>query len=107
MLISGVVSFYFVISLGMVFLNKIVLTTDFRFPLFLTWAQLVIALGLCWVGGKLGQQYVTPLNFAVLGSESRLRHHWIAVGAKIPSRRKPNSLLLFLALRAPLALRSC
>lgn len=42
----------------MVFLNKMVLSGNFPYPLFLTWAQLVIALALCWIGGKLGEQYV-------------------------------------------------
>ena len=55
MVISSVISFYFVISLSMVFLNKMVLSGTFPYPLFLTWAQLVIALGLCWCGSKAGQ----------------------------------------------------
>lgn len=61
MVISSVISFYFIISLSMVFLNKMVLSGNFPYPLFLTWAQLVIALALCWIGGKLGE-HVSALS---------------------------------------------
>ncbi|KAH8556541.1 hypothetical protein BGW37DRAFT_416824, partial [Umbelopsis sp. PMI_123] len=48
-LIALVVLFYFVISLSVVFLNKIILSStkyDFPYPLFVTWFQLLVALNI-------------------------------------------------------------
>lgn len=58
-LIAAVVSFYFVISLSVVFLNKIILSgsTDFPYALFVTWYQLVVALGILLVWAQLGKRY--------------------------------------------------
>lgn len=57
-LIAAVVSFYFIISLSVVFLNKIILSgsSDFPFALFVTWYQLVVALGLLLVWASLGKR---------------------------------------------------
>ncbi|KAI9359103.1 triose-phosphate transporter family-domain-containing protein [Pilaira anomala] len=58
-LIAAVVSFYFVISLSVVFLNKIIMSgsSDFPYALFVTWYQLVVALGLLLVWASLGKSY--------------------------------------------------
>jgi GDP-fucose transporter C1 len=57
-LIAAVVSFYFIISLSVVFLNKIILSgsTDFPYALFVTWYQLVVALGVLLVWAQLGKR---------------------------------------------------
>lgn len=55
-LIVAVVVFYFVISLSVVFLNKIIMSgSDFEYPLFITWYQLVVALVLLLIWGHLGK----------------------------------------------------
>lgn len=57
-LIAAVVSFYFIISLSVVFLNKIIMSGSSEFPyaLFVTWYQLVVALGLLLVWAHLGKR---------------------------------------------------
>lgn len=57
-LIAAVVSFYFIISLSVVFLNKIILSgsSDFPYALFVTWYQLVVALALLLVWASLGKR---------------------------------------------------
>ena len=57
-LIAAVVSFYFIISLSVVFLNKIILSgsSDFPYSLFVTWYQLVVALVLLLVWAQLGKR---------------------------------------------------
>eukprot|EP00163_Fabomonas_tropica_P007167 TRINITY_DN1683_c1_g1_i2.p1 TRINITY_DN1683_c1_g1~~TRINITY_DN1683_c1_g1_i2.p1 ORF type:complete len:179 (-),score=49.93 TRINITY_DN1683_c1_g1_i2:83-619(-) len=42
--IAGVVAFYWVISLTLVFLNKMVMQSNFPYPAFVTWVQLVCQL---------------------------------------------------------------
>jgi solute carrier family 35 (GDP-fucose transporter), member C1 len=57
-MIALVVLFYFVISLSVVFLNKIILSSakyDFPYPLFVTWFQLLVALVLLIVCSELGK----------------------------------------------------
>ncbi|GAA5797106.1 hypothetical protein HPULCUR_002485 [Helicostylum pulchrum] len=58
-LIAAVVSFYFVISLSVVFLNKIIMSgsSDFPYALFVTWYQLVVALILLLIWASLGKSY--------------------------------------------------
>lgn len=51
----AVVGFYFFVSILLVFLNKYILAPEFEFPIFLTWIQLVIALGCIWGLGELGK----------------------------------------------------
>jgi GDP-fucose transporter C1 len=63
--ITAVIAFYFIISLSMVFLNKLVLSNlNFDFPLFMTWFQLVVALACIYIAGYAGQQYAS-LSFLV------------------------------------------
>ncbi|KAI9277903.1 triose-phosphate transporter family-domain-containing protein [Umbelopsis sp. AD052] len=57
-LIALVVLLYFVISLSVVFLNKIILSSakyDFPYPLFVTWFQLLVALVLLIVCSEVGK----------------------------------------------------
>jgi GDP-fucose transporter C1 len=57
-LIALVVLFYFIISLSVVFLNKIILSSakyDFPYPLFVTWFQLLVALVLLVACSELGK----------------------------------------------------
>ncbi|KAF7727734.1 hypothetical protein EC973_007193 [Apophysomyces ossiformis] len=58
-LIMAVVTFYFVISLSVVFLNKIIMS-NYKFPyaLFVTWYQLVVALVLLLICARLGQRHL-------------------------------------------------
>eukprot|EP01130_Rhizamoeba_saxonica_P013381 TRINITY_DN5711_c0_g1_i1.p1 TRINITY_DN5711_c0_g1~~TRINITY_DN5711_c0_g1_i1.p1 ORF type:complete len:142 (+),score=2.61 TRINITY_DN5711_c0_g1_i1:40-465(+) len=55
--IVGVVSFYFCISLSLVFLNKALMKgLEFPYPLFISWYQLIIAQVAIVVFGWLGQR---------------------------------------------------
>ncbi|KAG2183773.1 hypothetical protein INT43_006784 [Umbelopsis isabellina] len=57
-LVATVVAFYFIISLAVVFLNKFILSSSeykFPYPLFVTWFQLLAALGLLVAWAYLGQ----------------------------------------------------
>lgn len=57
-LVAVVVAFYFMISLAVVFLNKLILSSSeykFPYPLFVTWFQLLVALGLLIAWAYLGQ----------------------------------------------------
>ncbi|KAI8983111.1 triose-phosphate transporter family-domain-containing protein [Pilobolus umbonatus] len=56
-LIAAVVSFYFVISLSVVFLNKIILSgsTQFPYAYFVTWYQLVVALIVLLIWAQIGK----------------------------------------------------
>lgn len=55
--ITGVVSLYFVISISLVFINKILLTegSSIPAPFFTTAYQCVITVAICWVLGRLGR----------------------------------------------------
>ncbi|KAI8081193.1 triose-phosphate transporter family-domain-containing protein [Thamnidium elegans] len=71
-LIAAVVSFYFVISLSVVFLNKIIMSgsSDFPYALFVTWYQLVVALILLLIWASLGKSYkmfsiIPPYEFNI------------------------------------------
>lgn len=67
--IALVVSFYFIVSISLVFLNKHIMKGyDFPYPIFVTWYQQVIALVCIWVGSKVGQYYpqlalIPPVEF--------------------------------------------
>ncbi|KAF7729525.1 hypothetical protein EC973_004199 [Apophysomyces ossiformis] len=55
-LIVAVVTFYFIISLSVVFLNKYIMDgMQFKFALFVTWYQLVVALVLLLIWAHLGK----------------------------------------------------
>lgn len=59
--IVAVVTFYFIVSIALVFANKFVLNTfDFPYPLFMTWVQLIVAEAFILLGGLLRPAYVFP-----------------------------------------------
>ncbi|KAG0171368.1 hypothetical protein DFQ30_001123 [Apophysomyces sp. BC1015] len=63
-LIVAVVSFYFVISLSVVFLNKYIMDAlEFPYALFVTWYQLVVALVLLLIWAHLGKTIIPPYEF--------------------------------------------
>jgi len=53
--ITIVVILYFFISISLVFLNKNIMSSDFSFPLFITWYQLVVALFCICLLGEIGK----------------------------------------------------
>lgn len=69
--ITCVVLSYFVVSLAVVFLNKYIMNVSeykFPYPLFVTWFQLLVAMVILVVCGRLGQSYelfslVPPFEF--------------------------------------------
>lgn len=67
--IAMVVTFYFVVSISLVFLNKHIMKGyDFPYPIFVTWYQQVIALLCIWVGSKVGAAHprlalIPPVEF--------------------------------------------
>ncbi|OZJ06176.1 hypothetical protein BZG36_01026 [Bifiguratus adelaidae] len=65
-IIFFVVLFYFIISLSVVFLNKLIFSSseyNFPYPLFVTWFQLVVALGILLIWSHLGK---TKSSFALI-----------------------------------------
>jgi GDP-fucose transporter C1 len=63
-----VVCFYWVVSMGLVFLNKYVMMASFPFPLFITWFQLVVSLVMGVALGHLGTKraalsFIPPFDF--------------------------------------------
>jgi hypothetical protein len=53
---------YFLISIALVFFNKLIMTTDiFPFPLTVSWLQFLVALFCVTVMGWLGRGYVELL----------------------------------------------
>lgn len=64
--IAAVVASYFVISIALVFVNKLLLTpgTSIPAPLFVTWFQCIITVGICYVCGELGRNAPTNSFFA-------------------------------------------
>ena len=67
--IALVVTFYFVVSISLVFLNKYIMKGyNFPYPIFVTWYQQVVALGCIWVGSKVGARVpqlalIPPVEF--------------------------------------------
>jgi len=65
--VASIVTFYFIVSITLVFANKFVLNTfDFPFPLFMTWAQLLVAEVFILVGGLLSHRLHFLVIFAPL-----------------------------------------
>lgn len=65
MKISLVIAFYFVVSMSVVFLNKFIMSYSvfkFPFPLFVSWFQMLVALGCIILWGELGK-YVPSISF--------------------------------------------
>jgi len=64
--IAGVVASYFIISIALVFVNKVLLTpgTSIPAPLFVTWFQCVITVGICYICGELGRNAAPNTFFA-------------------------------------------
>lgn len=59
MYIASVVGTYWVVSISMVYLNKILMTNDgisIPAPLFVTWYQCIITVVICWLCGMCGQR---------------------------------------------------
>lgn len=54
--IAGVVVAYFIISISLVFVNKVLMDkrTSMDAPLFMTWFQCVVTVGICWLLGEIG-----------------------------------------------------
>lgn len=56
--IASVVALYWFVSISMVYLNKVLMSSDrisISAPLFVTWYQCVITAIICWVAGKLSE----------------------------------------------------
>lgn len=65
--IGMAVLFYFFVSMSLVFMNKRMLSTIGReFPLFVTWWQFVVALGLIYITGEIGRKVPAIKFFAAI-----------------------------------------
>jgi GDP-fucose transporter C1 len=64
--IAAVVASYFVISISLVFVNKVLLTpgASIPAPLFVTWFQCLVTVGICWLFGELGRGAAPGTFFA-------------------------------------------
>jgi len=88
--IATVVTAYWIVSISMVFLNKYLLSSDdiqLEAPIFITWYQCVVAVGICWIFALLSEhipqtfggmfppfqidlqlaKQILPLSFAFVG----------------------------------------
>lgn len=56
--IAAIVTAYFIISISLVFLNKVLMDkkTAIDAPIFMTWFQCIVTVGICWGFGELGQR---------------------------------------------------
>lgn len=56
--IAGIVALYFVVSISLVFVNKLLLTkgNSIPAPLFVTWSQCVVTVIICWALGIRGRE---------------------------------------------------
>lgn len=61
--IGGIVALYFVVSISLVFINKLLLSSgnSIPAPLFVTWSQCVVTVAICWLLGVIGEQSYVPL----------------------------------------------
>lgn len=67
------VLFYFGASMALVLLNKRMFSTlGKEFPLFVTWWQFVVALGMIYIGGHIGKQYPQVRGSNKRGGEKTL-----------------------------------
>lgn len=66
--IAGIVALYFVVSISLVFINKLLLSSgnSIPAPLFVTWSQCVVTVAICWLLGAIGEQSCVPLISFVL-----------------------------------------
>lgn len=73
--IAMVVAAYFLISISLVFVNKILLTegTSIPAPLFVTWYQCLVTVGICWACGELGVNAPAGSFFAQF---PRFQYNW-------------------------------
>jgi GDP-fucose transporter C1 len=62
--IAAVVASYFVISIALVFVNKVLLTAGASIPapLFVTWFQCLVTVAICWACGEMGKS-APPSSF--------------------------------------------
>jgi len=56
--IAGIVAAYFAVSISLVFVNKVLLSegSSIPAPLFVTWFQCVVTVGICWAFGEAGRR---------------------------------------------------
>lgn len=56
--IAGVVTAYFIVSISLVFVNKMLMDkrTSMEAPLFMTWFQCLVTVGICWALGQVGER---------------------------------------------------
>lgn len=73
--IASVVGTYWVVSISMVYLNKVLMSNEgvsINAPLFVTWFQCIVTTFICWGAGKCGQRqaYKTSSNSSENDEES-------------------------------------
>jgi GDP-fucose transporter C1 len=76
--IASAISFYFIISISMVFLNKELMSPTISTPLFLVWFQCFVTLVICWVLGFLSRH----TSISLFQGYPSVSYNW-TVGRKI------------------------
>jgi len=74
--IASVVSTYWVVSISMVYLNKVLMSNEgisINAPLFVTWYQCIITSLICWLAGKCGERITRRSYSAVLPDEENAK----------------------------------
>jgi len=76
--IASVVATYWFVSISMVYLNKILMSSDavsIEAPMFITWFQCVVTALICWVAGRISEGIRNQANaLPVTGTEGRKGH---------------------------------
>jgi len=72
--IAKVVATYWAVSISMVYLNKILMSSDavsIDAPLFITWFQCVVTTLVCWVAGRVSQSIRKQENLPLIGGDGK------------------------------------
>jgi len=71
--IGTVVGTYWVVSISMVYLNKVLMSNEgvsINAPLFVTWFQCIVTTFICWAAGKCGQRQRNSASYAAASQNS-------------------------------------
>lgn len=72
MYVASVVATYWVVSISMVYLNKVLMSSEsisIPAPLFVTWFQCIVTTLICWVAGKCGERAQNNTSYTVVSTD--------------------------------------
>lgn len=72
--IASVVATYWFVSISMVYLNKVLMSSEsvsIEAPLFITWFQCLVTTLICWIAGKISESMKESEGLPLTGSEGK------------------------------------